>query len=66
VADAEEFEILGVKSYPNNIKRVFISIFYKALRNFEEIKNTVENDNEPQRVWSPLGTFTKEYFYRKC
>jgi hypothetical protein len=69
VVDAEEFEILGLKAYPNIIKRVpraFISIFYRALTNIEEIKNEVENENEPQRVWSPLGTITKEYFYRKC
>jgi hypothetical protein len=38
----------------------------RALTNIEEIKNTVENENEPQRVWSPLGTITNEYFYRKC
>jgi hypothetical protein len=51
VADAEEFEILGLKAYPNIIKsapRAFITIFYRALRNIEEINYTVENENEPQ------------------
>jgi hypothetical protein len=55
-ADGEQPEILGMRAYPDVIKRnvhVFMPIFYWALQDMEAIKNTVTGEHE--HVHESLG-----------